>query len=296
MLKRRFLVSLISIVALASCERAQRASSPTPVASAPAAAPAPADDVLARVNGVPIRRADVALKQKSQSHNARMSPEPRESILEAIIREQILSEKAVALGLDADPRYQARLRPLEAQLNAFKRKELAELFLQREASRQAMVTEDEARRHYEEKGARMRTEIHVRQILRRSQASIEEVRRALAAGKPFEEVARSLFPNLPENGHRPWDLGWMKFVLAPPAWQKVVYSMKKGEVSGVLRGPRSRYWIIQLVDRRENAELTFERMKPALIESLKYTKMEELRAKTYKELRAKARVEFPPSR
>lgn len=70
------------------------------------------------------------------------------------------------LGLDANPRYQEKLRRIEAQINAFKRKELSELFW-REIAARASVSEAEAKEYFAENAARIRTELHVWQILLR---------------------------------------------------------------------------------------------------------------------------------
>lgn len=76
----------------------------------------------------------------------------------------------------------------------------------------------------------------------------------------------------------------------PKAWRSVVYDLKKGEVSGVIRGPNNRFWIIKLVDKREKPANTFERIKPTIMEVLKNAQIQKLRDKTDRDLRAKASI------
>ena len=78
----------------------------------------------------------------------------------------------------------------------------------------------------------------------------------------------------------------------PKAWQNVVYDLKKGEASGLIRGPNNRFWIVRLVDRRENPDITFESMKPTIMEVLKNARLEKLRAKTGRDLRAQASIVY----
>jgi parvulin-like peptidyl-prolyl isomerase len=130
----------------------------------------------------------------------------------------------------------------------------------------------------------------VKQVLRRSEASIDEVQKKLAAGTKLDDVARSLFPNLAPD-QTPWDLGYLDFRKVPDAWREVVYSMKPGDVSGVLRGAGDRYWIVELVDRRENTAMTFEEARPAIAADLKRSRVDEARSQARKSLSEKAHVD-----
>jgi parvulin-like peptidyl-prolyl isomerase len=180
---------------------------------------------------------------------------------------------------------------MEAQINAFKRKQLADLFW-REIAKRAVISEAEAKKYFAENAARIRTELRVWQILRRKESLIDQALNDLEQGTSFEEVAGRQFPKLPKTAGAPWDLGYLRWKQVPKAWRNVVYDLKKGEVSGVIRGPNNRFWIIKLIDKRENPDITFESIKPTIMEVLKNAKIEELREKTDRDLRAKASIVY----
>ncbi len=288
------LLPLLATVAFGltlACGQSQSTSTTNQATDTPAQPPKSAKDVLATVNGTPIGEADVRFALSSGGHNKEVPPGHRKNVLEVIIRRELIYQRAVGLGLDANASYQEKLRRMEAQINAFKRKELSELFW-REIAGTAVISEAEAKKYFVENAARIGTEVHVWQILRRKEGLIEQVLNDLQRETPFEEVARKLFPNLPKTAGEPWDLGYLRWKQVPKPWRNVVYDLKKGQMSGVIRGPNNRFWIIKLIDRRQNPDITFESVKPTVMEILKNAKIEELREKTERDLRAKASIVY----
>ena len=262
-------------------------------ARAGASPPEAAKDAIATVNGTPISEIDVRYTLKNDSHTAEVTPQHRKNTIETIIRQELFRQRAVELGLDADPRYQEELRQMEAQMNAFKRKELTELFVRREIDGKAVVSEAEAKKYFAENAARIRTDLLVWQILQKGEEGpIEQALKDIRNGTPFEAVAERQFPKLPTTGPRPWDLGYLRWQQVPESWRNVIYDMKKGDVSGIIRGPSQRFWIIKLVDKRENQDITFESVKPIIMEALKSEKREEVREETERNLRRSARIVY----
>ena len=114
-------------------------------------------------------------------------------------------------------------------------------------------------------------------------------------GKSFEEVAQSYFPNLPE-GQKPWDLGFLAFYKIPEPWRDTLTDLKPGEMSGILRGPSERFWLIKLVETKEDTALTFESAREGILQDMRAMKVSHVREGLEKELRAAAKVEMvsPP--
>lgn len=294
-MKTPLLAPLLVAASLLGCGQS---TSPAPTAAsstAPSAAASGAPAVLARVNGAPITEADLELRMRADNHEAAPGPDRRKVVLDQIVTREILAQKAAEQGLDQDARYQEGLRRLEAQIAAYRRQELSELLLRRDGDRRAAFTDEDAREHFRKNEKRIRTRVHVLQILRRSEAAIVEARSAIERGKAFEEVARDLFPGLPE-GQKPWDLGYLSFQQVPEPWRATVYDMKPGEMSGILRGPNDRFWLVKLVDAREDKEVTFESVKDAVLADMKVSGASRSREALEKELRAGAKVEIlaPP--
>ncbi len=137
------LLPLLATVAFGptlACGQSQSTSTTNQATGTPAQPPKSAKDVLATVNGTPICEADVRFALSSGGHNKEVPPGHRKNVLEVIIRRELIYQRAVELGLDANPRYKEKLRRMEAQINAFKRKELSELFW-RDIAGTAVVSE-----------------------------------------------------------------------------------------------------------------------------------------------------------
>lgn len=276
---------LLALCLLASCSpEGTRGAAPQ------GAAATVTGDTVALVNGVAIHQVDLLLRLRERSHQGELKPEFRRNLLDGIIREEVIARRAVELGLDADPIYQARLRELEAQVDAYRRSALSELFFKKEVAEKVVVSDAEAQKYFDDHADRIRAELHVFQILRRDQASIDALHQSIAQGASFEQVAQGLFPSLPAGGQAPWDLGYLTWKQIPEAWGDVVYGLEKGGVSGVIRGPNDRFWIIKLIDRRENPRITFETAKPTVVGILKESKIAALRREVEQSLQSKARV------
>ena len=251
----------------------------------------PAKDAIATVNGVAITEADIRLATRSEGHQTELPTENQRVVLENVIRDELAAQKAVALGLGADKTVQDELRQMEAQLSAMKRKRLADVYFRDQLGKRGDVSEADAKRYFDENAALIRTEVKVWQILMRDEARIALAKQEIAAGTPFDEVAKRQFPGMPE-GQKPWELDYLRWNQVPEAWRSVVYGLKEGETSGVIKGPSKRFWVIKLVGKRENSEATFESLKSTILETMKTTKAEQLRAELDRELRQKARIVY----
>jgi hypothetical protein len=254
---------------------------------------APKQTVL-KVNGVAISELEVAMETR-RGHGADDSTESRDQILDGLVLKEAMAQKAIDLGLQNDEGLKERLARAEAQLASQRRKELARLFYKHEILDKVTVTDQEAKELYDRNQARIRAEVHVAQILTRDQAEAERALKDLKEGKSFDEVAGRAYPNLPPGAIAPWDLGYLKWKNVPPDWSNAVYSLQPGQNSGIIKGPGRRFWIVKLIEKRENPEMTYENVKADLMDELKSTKAEELRTSLETKLRREANVEKFPS-
>ncbi len=248
--------------------------------------------LLATVNGAPIRAADVDLLLSNKRHGLADSPKVRQDILQGIIQHELIRQRAMELGLDDDEEYLAGLHQREAQLNAYQRKALYAAFLRREVEGKMEITEAQGRAYLEAHGDELRSSFHVWQILRKSEAAITEDLRDLQAGKKFEEVAQQRFSKLKTDGGRFWDLGYLQWSQLPEPWQKVIPGLGKGQLSGIIRGPRDRFWIIKVLDRRQAPEATYEALAPRIKALLQRQAVTDRLEKLKQELRQKAKIEI----
>ncbi len=287
-------LAFLAFLVLASCSSTATPSQPPPTVSVPVVG----GGVLATVDGTAITRADLELATPSgPSPHGGEVPTP-EALLEHIIQQQLLANRAVAAHLDRDEDYQQELARREAQLAAWKRDQLSELYERRQAAHQPPVTEADARRYYDENASHVRTEIRVAQILMRDQTRIDQALRDLRAGTTFDEVAARQFPNVPDLANKPWELAFLRWNQLPEPWRAVIDGVAVGQTSDVIRGTNNRFWIIKVLERRENPDLTFEATRPLITALIQEQRRVEARARLDREARESAHVVYahPPSR
>ena len=268
---------LLLLAPASSCRKAK------PVAATPR-------NTVLKVNGVAISDLEVAM-ETHRGHGMEDSTASRDEILDGLILKEAMAQKAVALGLENDEGFQERMARIEAQRAAQRRKELARLFYEHEVLDKVTATEQEARALYEANPARIRTELHVAQILTRDEAEAVRALKDIRSGHSFDEVAARAYPKLPQGMKPPWDLGFVTWKSLPSVWQPVLAKLSPGQTSDVIRGPGQRFWIVKLLEKRDNPELTFEHTKAGLIDELKARKAEALRGQLEQQVLRDLKVE-----
>lgn len=249
--------------------------------------------VLATVNGVPVTEYDVKLNLGRVAHGETSTPEATQNVLQTLVRNELVYQQALELGLDNNLEYRRKLYEANAQLRDYKRKEMSALF-RGYARVKAEVTDSEAREYFEKNSNRIRTKVHLWQIYYRGEeARIAEDHKELKSGKSFEKVASKRFPILPKGMKPPWDLGYLHWSQIPEPWQESVDRLKPGQVSEILRGPNERFWVIQLIDRTEDPRITFATEKEKIVEILRKRKAEELSEAMLAQMRTKSKIVFP---
>jgi len=262
--------------------------------STPAAAAAPAT-----VNGVAIGAAELALAMATAAraespHGGGSGVTPdRGRVLAGLIDQELAAQRAVALGLDADPAFKDELAKLDAQLASVRRQRLAALF-DKDLAARAVVAPAAVQTFYDQHVDEIRTRVHVWQILFRDRAKATAAAAELAGGATFEAVAQRVL-NAPP-GTTPWDVGYLAWNQLPPAWSTTLPGMAVGATSGVIDGPGGRFWIVRVIDRQRDDEQTLERARPAIELRLGDEAAQVARAQALTELRKAARIDLAPAR
>lgn len=250
----------------------------------------PAGIVLATVDGRPITEQDVRMKLRIGYHDE-MQPEAMKGALDEVILEELKSQRAMKLGLDKDPAYRRKIAEATGQLNHLKREEMSKLFFQDRVVARSGISDEEARKYFEEKKQWIQTELHVWQILTKDDGEAEKMLARIRDGAPFLDVARERFQKLPE-GMTPWDLGYLHWNQIPEVWQAEVSRLNSGDVSGVLKGPRGRVWIIKVIDKRARSDISFEGEQQTIKKYLAEKKRTDLAESALEEVRKSAKVVY----
>ena len=249
--------------------------------------------ILATVNGVPITENDVKQSLKRGGHGENVNPEATQNILQTLVRNELVYQQSLELGLDKNPEYRKKLNEVEAQLRNFKKQEILSIYREY-INNKAVVTDQEAKEYFEKNSKRIQTKVHVGQIYYKGEeARIAEDYKEIKSGKSFEKVASKRFPNLPKGMKAPWDLGYLYWFQIPPSWQDSIDRMKPGQVSEIIKGPGGRFWVIKLVDASIDPKVTFDTEKGKMVEVLRKQKADELYETTLSQMRTKSKITFP---
>jgi peptidyl-prolyl cis-trans isomerase C len=247
--------------------------------------------VLATVNGVPITEYDMKARMRrvaagGEAHGA------SSNVLQTLVREELVYQKAVQLGLDKKPEYRQKLNDVESQFRAFQRQEMANLY-RGYVREKAAVTDSEAKEYFEKNAKQIQTKFHVLQIFYKGKYDeIVKDHQDLKKGMPFEKVAARRFAGLPKDVKAPWDLGEMSWNQMPTAWQGIVDRLEPGQVTDIIKGENDRFWVIKLAGKRVDPQITFATEKDKLVEILGQQKADALYKTMLDEINEKAKIAY----
>src|SRR6185312_5130628 len=205
--------------ALVSCQRQDASSQP----------PQPGDVAVAKVDGQTIWASEV--KREAAAEGLIGQGEPLDltsplfhQALDSLIDERLLAAEALKEGLDKDPETRRRLAAARERI-------LGDLLVERLVA--AKVNDSAIRSLYNDEvsNAGHADELHARQIVTASQADADAVRKALAGGAAFDQLAmqRSIDSATRLNGG---DLGYFTLDVMPQPYADALKAAKVGDIVG----------------------------------------------------------------
>lgn len=239
------------------------------------------DQVLARVNNVEIRASDAQLAERLfDSSNSAAPPDAKQSALvDALIDLKVISDAAIAAGIENDPAYQRQLSLLKQQV-------LRASFLERKAAE--AVSDEVVRKTYDDQVAKIPpvNEVRVRHILVNTEADATQAIAAITAGEDFGAVAaRASKDELSkQNGG---DLGFGPLEQLPSELGAAVVQMQPGDLSPKPVQSSFGYHVVKLEEKRTRRPPPFEAVSGQIRSSLEASAAQKIAS----ELRSKASVE-----
>lgn len=198
-------------------------------AEAPPAAEPEASRVVARVNQVEITYGQFKIRLEGfQQERGPVPPEQWTNVLRGMVQEEILLQGAAAEGLETDPGVKARLEQARRQV-------LIEELLKHKVIAVARVTEEEARKMYEENKPLFGTEtVAASHIMVKTQAEAEAILQELQTGKDFAELAKAKSQDT-ASAEKGGDLGSLSRGQTVPEFEEEAFRLKEGELSAVIK-------------------------------------------------------------
>lgn len=191
--------------------------------------PPEASQAVARVNQVEITYGQ--FKSRLESIEKDRGPIPREKwkdLLRQMVQEEILLQGAIADGLDKEA-------AVKASLEEARRRVLIEEWIRRRVLAQARVTDEEARKRYEDNKPLFSTEtVTISHIMVKTEAEAEAILKELQAGKDFAELAKAKSQDT-GSAEKGGDLGALRRGQTVPEFEEAAFRLKDGELSPVIK-------------------------------------------------------------
>lgn len=265
-------LTLAVMTAFAAPAMAQKAKEK---AAAPAAAPA--EGVLATVNGkaIPQGRADIMIRNQV-AQGQQDGDQLRAAVRDQLISHEVLAQAATARGLDKNASVMGEIEIAKQQV-------LIVAYL-RDYVRNHPVTEDAIKAEYEKiKTGLGNKEYKARHILVKTEDKAKEIISKLQAGEKFEDLAKD--SEDPGSKERGGDLGW-----SPPRYVKpfsdALVKLEKGKFTPQPVRSDFGYHIIKLEDVRDLKLPSYDEAKPQIAQRLEQQTI----AAHVNELRQKAAI------
>jgi peptidyl-prolyl cis-trans isomerase C len=240
---------------------------------------APADPVVARVNGVELHRSDVEAAQRSLPEQVQQMPLEKiyPQLLDQMVTQQLIIQFGRKEKLQDDPEVKQRMAQLEDRV-------ISDVWLKHEVDKAA--TDQRLHTEYDKYVKEHASEqIKASHILVSTEAEAKAVIADLNKGGDFAAIAkkRSTDPGKDNGG----DLGWFSREDMLPAFSDAAFALKKGEYTKTPVQTQFGWHVIKLEDRRTPAPPSFEDAKPELENGI----MREVVGAKVKEMKAAANVQ-----
>jgi len=247
---------------------------------APNTAFAAEDEVVAKVNGAAITRAELDYFASELGERIDQVPaEARDNILiEQMIARQLIAQAAEKQKLDQSEEFRSRQ-------SYYRLRALQEVYLSQVI--EASITDAALKKTYEEGLAKLEPEfdVHARHILVKTEKEAKAILKELQGGADFIEMAKtkSIGPSNVKGG----DLGYFDQGQMVPAFAKAAFALKAGELSPPVK-TRFGWHLIKVEDVRKKPAPTFE----ALRDSMRLALLRNQAIDTVKKLREQAKIEI----
>lgn len=239
-----------------------------------------ADEVVAKVNGTPIRYSDIAFADEEMSAAlARLEPNVRfQYLLGLLIDRRIVALAAEEKNVADDPAVKRRQE-------YFNEKALRDFYWVQ--LMQDRISDETVRAWYDKNiaAAPPEKEAHARHILVDTEAQATAIAAEIAAGKSFEDAANE--HSRDGSGEDGGDLGWFARDDMVEAFGNAVFSMEPGDISAPVQSQFG-WHLIQVIAFREMPKPTFEEAEEEIFRQL----AREEGQKLIESLREEAKIEI----
>ena len=246
-----------------------------------------ASDVLATVNGDKITKQDVAILLGNPNIDFNSLPKKNKNqILDQIINNKLLTDKAVKSGVEKDAEYKESLEKLKRDL-------ALRVWLKKE-SKNVKVSENEMKNYYNKNKAQFKVPatLEARHILTKTENEAKDIIKTLDKSSnkkdKFIELAKtkSVGPSGPQGGY----LGKFPENKMVPEFSKAAKALKAGSYSKTPVKTQFGYHVIYLENKEAEKPLSYDNIKNRIKQVLLQEKFKNFLESEANKLRDKAKI------
>jgi len=208
----------------------------------------------------------------------------KKEFVDDIVAERLLYSEALRSKVDRDP-------DVADLIQSARRKIIISKLIETEVDRKLFLGKDEALKYYETHKDEFMAPLvlHASHMLVKTRDEAQALIQELNAGADFGELAKS--HSLDTTAPRGGDLGFFQKGRFVPEFEDVVFSMKKGETSGVVQ-TRFGYHIVRLNDRIEPTLREFGAVRQQVEQRLLSERRTELYKALVDRLKSRANIRY----
>lgn len=210
------------------------------------------------------------------------SPEGKKELLDSMVVREIILEQAKKDGVDKSKDVADRLDDLRKRL-------IVETYLKKKVEQEAQISDAELQKFYDENKDKFKTgqQVKASHILVKTEKEAQDILAQLKSGENFENLAKKYSTD--STAAKGGDLGWFSKGAMVPEFDKVVFGLKEGGLSGVVK-TQFGFHIIKVTGVRPAGIRSFEEVKEQIKSTLLPGKQQEIFQKMKEDLKKNAKV------
>ena len=235
------------------------------------------DTVLAKVGGITITMSDfnrmISYYDDEKKKALEANPMYKAIILQRIVQGMILSKIAYEKGFDQKP-------DIKEQIGLLTRDFLSTQYLTKEVVDKIQASEEDMKLYYKVHGSEFKSPEMVRarhilakaeksaleEIKKKAQEKIANILKRIKSGEDFAKLATELSED-PGTKAKGGDLDFFPRGKMVHEFEAIVFSMKQGEVSGVIETEFG-YHIVKIEEKKESAIEPYENVRDKIREKV----------------------------
>jgi peptidyl-prolyl cis-trans isomerase C len=227
--------------------------------------------VLATVNGSAITNVDFDREVKALPEYIRGmadTPQGKKELIDTLVMRELILQQAAKEGLDKG-------KEIDEKLAELKKRIVVDTYLKKKVETDAKISDEELKKFYDQNLDKFKSgeQVKASHILVKGEQEAKDILAQLKGGAVFEELAKA--KSVDTSASKGGDLGWFGKGNMVPAFEKAAFSLKEGELSGIVKSEFG-FHIIKLTGKRPAGTRTFDEAKEQIKAALMPSKQQQI--------------------